>query len=279
MASRITSLQNPLVKQIRSLSQRKYREREGLFFAEGIRAVEEAASAKARVTHVVFSPERLRSKRAMGTIRALEGRGAEVVEVSDRVFDALSDREEGQGIGVVVHIPERTLEDIPTGPEALVAVLVEPRDPGNIGSIVRAADCVGASGVVVAGTSADLYDPKCVRASVGSLFATPAVTVPDLETCLAWARRKLLRCVATSARAERSCFAWDMAGPLALVLGPERGGLDEEALRRCDAVVRIPMRGRASSLNLASAAAVLMYEAVRQREARPHPPPPNLSLP
>ncbi len=185
--------------------------------------------------------------------------------MSERAFDALSDREEGQGIGVVVRIPERTLEDIPIGPEALIAILVGPRDPGNIGSIVRAADCAGASGVVVAGTSADLYDPKCVRASVGSLFATPAVTVPDLETCLAWARRSRLRYVATSARAERSCFAFDLTGPLALVFGPERGGLDEEALRRCDAAVRIPMRGRASSLNLASAAAVLMYEAVRQR--------------
>lgn len=263
--ARITSLQNPLIKLIRSLSQRKRREREGLFFAEGIRVVEEAAAAGTQVERVIYAPERLKSERAMGTIRALEGRGAEVVEVSEQVFDALSGREEGQGIGAVIRIPDRTLEDIPAGPEALVAVLVEPRDPGNLGSIVRTADCAGASGVVVVGTSADLYDPKCVRASVGSLFATPAVTVPDLETCLAWVRRQRLRCVATSARTERSCFAFDLTGPLALILGPERGGLDEGAVGRCAAAVRIPMRGRASSLNLAAAAAVLMYEVVRQR--------------
>jgi TrmH family RNA methyltransferase len=164
-----------------------------------------------------------------------------------------------------VRIPERRLKEIPVGSEALVAVLVEPRDPGNLGSIVRTADCAGASGVVVVGTPADLYDPKCVRASMGSLFAMPVVSVPDLETCLAWARAQGLRCVATSARAERSCFAFDLTGPLALILGPERGGLSEEAVGRCDAGVRIPMRGRASSLNLAAAAGVLMYEAVRQR--------------
>ncbi|MSS72662.1 MAG: RNA methyltransferase [Candidatus Latescibacteria bacterium] len=263
--ARIASLQNPLIKMIRSLNQRKHREQEGMFFAEGIRVVEEAVAAGVPVERVIYAPERLRSDRAMGTVRALEGGGAEVVEVSDRVFDALSGREEGQGIGAVIRIPERTLEDIPAGPEALVAVLVEPRDPGNLGSILRTADCAGASGVVVVGTSADLYDPKCVRASMGSLFAAVAVSVPDLGTCLAWARSQGLRCVATSARAERSCFAFGLTGPLALILGPERGGLDEGAVGQCDALVRVPMRGRASSLNLASAAAVLMYEAVRQR--------------
>ena len=100
---------------------------------------------------------------------------------------------------------------------------------------------------------------------MGSLFALPVVPVSDLDAFISWAKPHSLRCVATSAHAPHACFDADLTGPLALVLGPERGGLDDRALGLCDAAVRIPMQGRTSSLNLAAAAAVLTYEAVRQR--------------
>ena len=261
----ITSPQNPLIKRVRALSQRKYREREGLCFVEGIRAVEEAVASDAPLERLLYAPDRLRSERALETLRALEQKGIEITPVSGRVFDALSDREEGQGIGALVRTPSRTLDDIPLAPDALVICLVEPRDPGNLGAVIRTGDAAGASAIAVVGTSADPYDPKSTRASMGSLFALPVVFVPGLDAFVAWARRHGLRTVATSARAPHACFDADLAGPLALVLGPERGGLDARALGLCDESVRIPMQGRASSLNLAAAAAVLTYEAVRQR--------------
>lgn len=261
----ITSAQNPLIKRIRALSQRKYREREGLCFVEGIRAVEEVVASKIPVDRLLCAPDRLRSERALETVRSLERKGVEVVPVSGKVFDAISDREEGQGIGALVRIPFCTLNDIPLAPDALVLCLVEPRDPGNLGAVIRTGDAAGASAVAVVGTSADPYDPKSIRASMGSLFALPVVPVPGLDAFVAWARRHSLRTIATSARASASCFEADLAGPLALVLGPERGGLDATAIGLCDAAVRIPMQGRASSLNLAAAAAVLIYEALRQQ--------------
>jgi TrmH family RNA methyltransferase len=260
----ITSAQNPLIKRIRSLRERKYRDLEGVFWVEGIRAVTEAVSSGATLERLIHAPGRLRSDRGRETVHEIEGRGIEVTEVSDRVFDTLSDREEGQGLGVLVRIRRQDLTGIPSTPRCLVLVLVEPHDPGNLGSIVRTADAAGVSGVVVVGPSADLYDPKSLRACMGSLFAVPVVGLKDFESFSWWAGPRGLRCVATSARASRSCFEADLSGSLALVLGPERGGLEEDVLRRCDAAVRVPMRGRASSLNLAAAAAVLIYEAVRQ---------------
>ena len=262
----IVSVQNPLIKRIRSLSQRKYRHRQGLFFVEGIRAVDEALTTRAPVDRIVYSPERLRSARAMATIRAAAEGGVEAVEVSAKVFDSISSREEGQGIGAVVRVRARGLDDLKVGRCALVVALVEPRDPGNLGSIVRTADCAGASGLVVVGTSSDLYDPKSVRASMGSLFALPVVAAPDPAALAAWSKAAGAACIGTSAHARRSCFEFDMTGPLVLVLGPERGGLDKASLEVCDEVICIPMHGRGSSLNLSAAAAVLLFEAMRQRK-------------
>lgn len=267
----ITSPHNPLIKRIRSLRRRKAREREGLCFVEGLRAVEEALASRVPVERLIYSPGRLSSERALETVRRLYRDGLDIVTVAETVFDALSDREEGQGLGAVVRIPARTLADIPAGPGTVVLALVEPRDPGNVGSVIRTADAAGAAGVAVIGTAADPYDPKSVRASMGSLFALPVVQVPALDALIDWALRHRLRTVASSARAARSCFDSDLSGPLALVLGPERGGLDPRAIALCDEAVRIPMRGQASSLNLAVSAGILVYEAFRQ--SRPVEPP------
>lgn len=265
MTAEITSVKNPLIKRIRSLTGRKYREREGLFFVEGIRAVEEAVLTEAALDHVVYAPERLRSTRALETIRKLESKGVRVTALSEDVFDAVSEREEGQGIGALVRVHRSRLDDLVVDSATLVIVLIEPRDPGNIGSIVRTAEGAGASGVIIVGKGADLYDPKSVRASMGALFALPVVSVDEFETFMVWAKGYGLEIIATSAHAHRSCFDLDLTRPLALVLGPERGGLDESIVRGCDALVAIPMLGGSSSLNLSAAAAVLIYEAVRQR--------------
>ena len=266
MTAQITSVKNPLVKRIRSLAQRKYRERERLFFIEGIRAVEEAVVTDAVIDHIVYAPERLRSTMAIEIIRKLESKGVQVTSLSEDVFDAISEREEGQGIGALVRIHPMMLDDLTIGSDALVMALVEPRDPGNLGSIVRTAEGAGASAVIIVGRGADLYDPKSVRASMGALFALPVVGVDEFETFMVWAKGQGLEVVATSAHAERPYFDLDLTNPLALVLGPERGGLEESVIRGCSAVVAIPMRGSSSSLNLSAAAAVLIYEALRQRE-------------
>jgi TrmH family RNA methyltransferase len=179
----------------------------------------------------------------------------------------LSAREEPSEVVALVEIPPEDLERIPRTEAPLLVVLDRPSSPGNLGSIVRSADALGADGVVVFGHAADVYDPQTVRASQGALFAVPVVRAgapAELEPRLAG-----LRVVGTSARGDGELGGVDLRAGTALVLGNETKGLSWAWRERADELVRIPQRGSASSLNLAAAAAILLYEADRQRRGPP----------
>ncbi len=264
----ITSPHNPKVKFLRSLRRRKYRRREGRFLIEGIRIVGEALELGAPLETLVYAPELLVSERAQSLVEAVEP--ARRLALSGDLFRALSDREQPQGIAAVVRIEDRTLAAIPTTEEMLVIVAHQVRDPGNLGTIIRTADAAGADGLVVIGPAADPYDPQAVRATMGSLFALPVVCLADEEPLWTWCaelRRKglPLLVVASSAHGERLHFTVDYDRPVVLLVGNERAGLPAATRRRADVTVRLPMRGRATSLNVAAATAALVYEIVRRR--------------
>jgi tRNA G18 (ribose-2'-O)-methylase SpoU len=152
-------------------------------------------------------------------------------------------------------------------------VFDRPASPGNIGSIIRSADAFGADGVIVTGHAADVYDPRSVRASTGSLFGVPAVRVPSHREVMAWAAERRargcpLRIVGTDEHGEADLFDFDLAGPTLLLIGNETKGLSTAWREACDHMVRIPMTGTASSLNAANAATAVLYEAARQRATR-----------
>ena len=264
----ITSAQNPRFKALRSLRLRKYRQREGLFLIEGIRIVEEALTGGAPVETLVYAPELLVSHRAQALLERVEP--AQHLALSGDLFRTLSQRDDPQGIAATIRIQDPTLSEIPLVDDLLVIVAHQLRDPGNLGTIIRTADATGATGVVVVEPSVDLYDPQAVRATMGSLFALPIVRLADETLLFRWfeeirATGLPLHVVASSARGDQLHYEADYRLPLLLLVGSERHGLPQHLRDSADIRVRLPMVGRATSLNVAAATAALVYEIVRQR--------------
>lgn len=265
---RITSRTNPQIKALRALHLRKHREQQKRYLIEGIRIVEEALACGAPVERIIYAPELLVSDHA----RELLDRYADIprLEVSAEVFASLSRREGPQGLAAAVRIEETPLEAIPLCEDMLVLVVCQIRLPGNLGTIIRTADAAGITGVVVVEPSADLYDPEAVQATMGSLYALPIVRLPDEKALLEWlAKLKATplapRILATSAHGDRLLYEIDCRGPLVVLIGSERDGLSAQVRAAADVVARLPMRGRASSLNVSAATAAIVYEILRQR--------------
>lgn len=266
----ITSLRNPRVKSIRALRQRKYRQREGRFLIEGIRIVAEAQENGAPIETLIYAPELLVSERAEALVAAADP-GSRLA-LSGDVFRSLSDREEPQGIAAVVRIVNRTLDTLPLHDEMLVVVACQLRDPGNLGSILRTCDAVGATGLVILEPSVDLYDPQAVRATMGSLFAVPTVHLADPGALNRWYEQLRgtglpLLVVASSAHGREHYDKVDYHRPVVLLVGNERYGLPESMHAGADVSVHLPMAGRATSLNVSAATAALLYEIIRQRRS------------
>jgi TrmH family RNA methyltransferase len=259
----ITSAANPTVKQIRALRQRKEREAAGLCFVEGIRQVAEALQSGAEVARLVVAPELLSSPFARELVAERAAAGDPLLEVSADVFAALSQKDGPQGLAAVVRQRWSLLEDVRLDRPPGWVALVEPADPGNLGTIIRTADATGAAGVLLIGPSADPYDPASLRASMGAAFTVPLARC-SWEAFAAWKARAGTHLVGTSDRAPHDFQAVAYPQPLVLLMGSERQGLSAEQQALCDQVVAIPMRGRADSLNLAVATGVMLYELLRQ---------------
>lgn len=271
MTEVITSFRNPKVRYLRSLRQRKVREQEGRFLIEGLRIVEEALTCGAPVETLIYAPSLWISDRAQALVDQVEP--ARHLVLSDDLFRSLSDRDDPQGIAALVRIEDRPLTDIRPSDDLLVIVAHQLRDPGNLGTMIRTADAVGASGVVVIEPSVDLYDPQTVRATMGSLFAIPVIRIEDETTLFDWcdtlkASGLPLLVVASSAHGTKLHFELNYRGPVVLLMGNERYGLPDSARQKADVLVRLPMFGRATSLNVSAAMAALVYEIVRQRQGK-----------
>jgi len=262
----ITSTSNQLVRWARGLKLRKNREAEGVFLVEGIRAVWEAIEQEAPIEKLLVAPDLLESDSATRLVETQERLGLPSKHLGAAAFRSLSERDQPTGLAAIVRTAFTTLGELVPSHESIFVALDRSSGPGNLGAIVRTADSVGPSGVVLMGDTADPYDPQAVRASMGSIFSVPLVRAGGLEESLAWAANWGLQVVTTSARATSEHWAVRYRLPLLLVLGSESHGLSPEALERGELSVRIPMRGSASSLNLAVAAGVLLYE-IRGQEA------------
>jgi RNA methyltransferase, TrmH family len=264
----ITSAANPLVKRVRQLADRKHRRREGAFVVEGIQPVWQAVEAGADVEVLIVAPDLLRHPGAAAMVAAQQTGGTPVARLSAELFTRISDREGPAGLAAIVRAAPVALADIEAGSDALVVALHAAGNPGNVGTIIRTASAAGASAVVLAGPSADPYDPAAVKASMGALFTVPVATAASAEEFLRWSAAAGLPVVATSGRAEQSCWDADLLPPLALLFGSEGAGLPDDLLSKAARQLAIPMTGTAESLNLAVAVGVLLYE-VRRRTGLP----------
>lgn len=254
----ITSLSNPLVKQVRSLRRHKARAESGLFLVEGILHVGEAHEANWEIEAVLYAPDLLTSKFARSLIERLKRHDRRVTAVSNQVMESLADKEHPQGIIALVRQRAWTLEGLRAATIRRAAALVSPQDPGNVGSILRTLDAVGADALFVLDGGVDIYHPSAVRASMGTLFWMPVVQA-SFDEFVRLARRGGLTLIGTSAHAATDYRAAHPSGPWILVLGSEQKGLSPGQAAACDTMISLPMRGRASSLNLSVAAGVLLY--------------------
>jgi TrmH family RNA methyltransferase len=255
----ITSRNNPKIKLARALRQRKARQESGLFVVEGIRPVGEAVQAGATIDTILYAPDLLTSEFARGLVQAQAQAGVPCYSTTPEVFLALADKENPQGLLALVHQRERILADLNPQNFPWGIALVAPQDSGNLGTILRTVDAVGASGLVLLDSSVDLYHPNTVRASMGTMFWLPIVSA-SFADFTAWSRGYDYRIYGTSAHwqvdyRDVPAYAW----PRILLMGSEREGLTEEQMQICDVAIRLPMRGRATSLNLSVAAGVMLY--------------------
>ena len=258
------------------LSNRSKRQRAGEFLVQGVRPISLAARHGWRFRALIHDAERPLSRWAQALLRDVE---AVKVSMAPGLLAELGEKDEGSPeLVAVVEMPGDDLDRIQAGSDFLGVLLDRPASPGNTGSIIRSADALGAHGVIVTGHAADVYDPRCVRASTGSLFALPVVRAPGPREAAAWvaaqrARGRPVVLAATDERGDRDVFEFDFTQPVLLLVGTEGTGLSGAWRELSDVVVSIPMAGAASSLNAANAAAVLLYEASRQRLLARKPPP------
>lgn len=265
----------------RRLAKRAFRERERRFLVEGPQAVREAVAEPGIVDEVFVVADA--ASRHPELVRAAQRAGALVHLVSGEVMRSLADTVTPQGILAVCRYVDVSQERVLAGEPRLVVVLAKVRDPGNAGTIIRAADAAGADSVFFTDGSVDPHNPKCVRASAGSVFHLPVVAGITAAEATSALRDAGLRVVAADGRGSQdldaALDAGELAIPTAWVFGNEAWGLPADTLALADAVVRIPIHGRAESLNLAAAAAVCLYASARsQRRAErvvPHETPPR----
>ena len=268
----LTSPRAARVKAAQRLAKRAFRARDRRFLAEGPQAVREAVARPGTVLEVFATRDA--TTRHAEIVAAAESAGATVVLVSGEVMSALSQTVTPQGLVAVCRLLDQPLADVLAGGPRLVAVLAHARDPGNVGTVVRAADAAGADAVLVTGDSVDPYNGKSVRASAGSLFHLPVSIGDRVEADLPALRAAGLRVLAADGHADidldEAADSGLLDGPTAWVFGNEAWGLPEPTRALADEVVKVPIHGRAESLNLATAAAVCLYASARaQRRTRP----------
>ncbi len=264
MVERITSLQNPRIKQLVKLRDRRPRDEAGVFLVEGYREIRRALEKGVALTELYVSPEWFLGENEPALIDQARAAGAQVFELGKETFAKVAYRERPDGLLAVAPQWRLTLAELalPAAPFLLVVEAIE--KPGNLGTILRSADAAGCDAVIVCDPVTDIFNPNVVRASTGVLFSVPLVVAGSADV-LAWLRSKLIRTVATTPAAQTLYTTADLRGSLAVVMGSEQYGLSEFWLKHADLTVRIPMAGQADSLNVAMATIITLFEAVRQR--------------
>lgn len=261
---RIESPRNRLVRFARSLHGPKGRGETGLFLAEGPAIVAEALLYAPDIEWVAWRPVAT-TEDAEALAEAAAESGIKVYVMSERAFAAISATRSPQGIAAIIRIPLADLGMIRCRPEAeTILILHDLRDPGNVGAMIRTADALGAGGVILTGSCADPHDPKVVRATAGSLFHLPVIEA-DWRQVVGWARDEKLSLVAAAADVPHVLGKAGFPPRAAIVIGNEARGLPDDVLQDAAMQVRIPMPGRAESLNAAVAAGIMLYEALRAR--------------
>ncbi|MNO15806.1 23S rRNA (uridine(2479)-2'-O)-methyltransferase [compost metagenome] len=258
----IMSPQNTRVKEWAALQEKKHRDKAGKYIVEGIHLVQEALLAEADVESLAYDLDKDMPAELKPLLQSVQG--MEVIGVSAAVITKCSSTGTPQPVFAIVRKEQQELEVLLTKQDSWVMVLDGVQDPGNVGTIIRSADAAGADGVILGKGCADLYNPKTIRSTMGSMFHLPVVE-GDLSAILPQARERGALLVSTSLSGTDSCYTHDFHGSQWLLIGSEGQGISPQTAALVDKSIIIPMAGRAESLNAAMAATILLFEGMRQR--------------
>jgi TrmH family RNA methyltransferase len=263
MIEKIVSVQNAGVKRVVKLRGKKGRDAKNLTVVEGVRELRQALQAGLRIAAVYFCREGV-YQCPQDLVAELEGKGLKIFETSCAVFDKIVYGDRTEGVLALVEPFERKLSDLMLRKDPLVVVLESVEKPGNLGAVLRTADGAGADALIICDERTDIYNPNVIRSSLGTIFSVPTVSCTN-QDALQFLRGHGVRVFAAAVDGQEEYFRKDLRPGCAIVLGSEQEGLSPFWMKNCDEKVRIPMLGKADSLNVSVSAAVIVYEAVRQR--------------
>ncbi len=263
-ATAITSNTNPRIKDLVRLRSRPHRDKAGLILIEGYRELSRALDAGIKPNALYYCPKLFLGENENSLIAKAAATGAQLFELTPDPFRKISYRDRPDGLIATAPQKHLTLDDLKLSPNPLLVVAEAIEKPGNLGSILRSADAVGADAVIVCDRTTDIHNPNVVRASTGVVFSLPVVETSSEET-FNWLKSHGIRTLAATPHTDQYHTDVDLTVPCAIVLGTEQYGLSELWMEQADYKVRIPMAGVADSLNVAMATTVLLFEVARQR--------------
>ncbi len=265
MTAQITSLQNPRVKDLVRLRERKHRDRSRTFLLEGFRELTRAVNAGVAITEVYFSPGLFLGENENELLGRVSAPGIEPIEVSEAVFGKISYRDRPEGLLAVAEQFSTALDRLPVDENGFILVVEGIEKPGNLGTMLRTADAAGVDAVIVCDPATDPFNPNVVRASLGTLFTVP-LGIGSTPQAIEFLHRRGIVTVATTPAGESPIWEADFPSRgVAMVVGSEQYGLGETWLTGARHRVRLPMAGSADSLNAAMAAGIALFEVVRRR--------------
>ena len=259
--TKITSATNQHIKDIIQIREKRAKFRHMAFLIEGPHLVEMALNAAVQIKEAFATEAFINTKEHQGMLKKITGT---VFEVSGQVMNKITDTGTPQGIVAVVGYEPATLDTLPLKATPLLVVLDTIQDPGNLGTIIRTADAADADAVVLLPGSCDVFMPKVIRATAGSIFNLPLIYA-DPDTLVAWLCKKKIQLAVTAVDAGKTVFEADLSGNIAIAFGNEAHGVSDRLRKAADLFLNIPIYGKAESLNVASSAAICLYEIVRQK--------------
>ena len=260
--NKISSLQNTKVKQLVALQQKSSeRRKQGVFVVEGIRELQHCLNAGYTINSIFFCPELTNT----GALSSLLSESIASYEVSPEVYEKIAYRGSTEGVIATVQSKQLALKDLHLSKQPLLIVLESVEKPGNLGAILRSADAAGADAVIICDPLTDLYNPNLIRSSIGAIFSVPCIACSS-DDCINFLKQNNINILTAQLQDSKLYYDTDMTCGTAIIMGTESTGLTEVWRKAADAHIRIPMLGQLDSLNVSVSAAILLFEAVRQRK-------------
>ena len=260
--NKISSLQNTKVKQLVALQQKSSeRRKQGVFVVEGIRELQHCLNAGYTINSIFFWPELTDT----GALSSLLSESIASYEVSPEVYEKIAYRGSTEGVIAIVQSKQLALKDLHLSKQPLLIVLESVEKPGNLGAILRSADAAGADAVIICDPLTDLYNPNLIRSSIGAIFSVPCIACSS-DDCINFLKQNNINILTAQLQDSKLYYDTDMTCGTAIIMGTESTGLTDVWRKAADAHIRIPMLGQLDSLNVSVSAAILLFEAVRQRK-------------